>query len=195
MSTVPTASTTSTPRPPDARRRDFRTAVTIGVSLDGFIAREDGDIAWLTTRGEAAGDTGYEAFMAGIDTLAMGRKTYEKVLTFGFWPFEGKRVMVLSTTLDDADPRVTVHRSLDALLDALTAAGARSVYVDGGRLVRTFLREGLLDELTITTAPVLIGSGIPLFGEPGERGGRDIALTLRSARTLGAGFTQATYAL
>ncbi|MFD3802023.1 dihydrofolate reductase family protein [Streptomyces sp. NPDC058611] len=183
---------TSTAHPPNVRRRAFRTAVTIGVSLDGFIAREDGDIDWLTTRGEEAGDTGYDAFMAGIDTLAMGRKTYEKVLTFGFWPFEGKRVLVLSTTLTDGDPRVTVHRSLDALLDALTAAGARSVYVDGGRLVRTFLREGLLDELMITTAPVLIGSGIPLFG---ELGGRDVALTLRSTRALGAGFTQATYAL
>ncbi|MGW7103979.1 dihydrofolate reductase family protein [Streptomyces sp. NPDC054838] len=169
--------------------RSFRTAVTIGISLDGFIARPDGDIEWLTTRGEAAGDTGYEEFMAGVDTLAMGRNTYEKVLTFGFWPYEGKRVTVLSTTLTADDPRVTVYRSLGELLTGLTEQGAKSVYVDGGRMVRTFLREGLLDELTLTTAPVLLGSGLPLFGALDE----DVELTLREFRALGAGFTQARY--
>ncbi|MBT2480428.1 dihydrofolate reductase family protein [Streptomyces sp. ISL-94] len=173
-------------------KRTFRTAVTIGVSLDGFIARPDGDIEWLTSRGEEAGDTGYTDFIAGIDTLAMGRNTYEKVLTFGFWPYEGKRVVVLSTTLATDDARITVYRSLDELLAGLTAAGAKNVYVDGGRMVQTFLREGLLDELTVTTAPVLIGSGIPLFG---ELDGRDVELTLQSAKALGAGFTQATYTL
>ncbi|MFJ4778711.1 dihydrofolate reductase family protein [Streptomyces sp. NPDC088762] len=173
--------------------RTFRTAVTIGVSLDGFIARPDGDIEWLTGYSEEeVGDTGYQEFMAGIDTLAMGRNTYEKVLTFGFWPYEGKRVAVLSTTLTTDDARITVYRSLDELLAGLTDSGAENVYVDGGRMVQTFLREGLLDELTITTAPVLIGSGIPLFG---ELGGKDIRLTLQSAKALGAGFTQATYAL
>ncbi|MFE1788510.1 dihydrofolate reductase family protein [Streptomyces sp. NPDC059525] len=172
--------------------RTFRTAVTVGVSLDGFIARPDGDIDWLTSRGEQADDTGYEAFMAGIDTLAMGRNTYEKVLTFGFWPYEGKRVAVLSGTLATDDPRVTVLPSLGALLAWLTAEGAENVYVDGGRTVQTFLREGLLDELTVTTAPVLIGEGIPLFG---GLGGRDVELTLRSAKALGGGFTQATYAV
>ncbi|MGW6820131.1 dihydrofolate reductase family protein [Streptomyces sp. NPDC055005] len=169
--------------------RTFRTAVTIGVSLDGFIARSDGDIEWLTSRGEEAGDSGFEEFMAGIDTLAMGRNTYEKVLTFGFWPYEGKRVAVLSTTLTADDPRITVHRTLDDLLAALTAQGAKNVYVDGGLIVQTFLREGLLDELTLTTAPVLLGSGIPLFGPLHA----DVDLTLDSAKALGGGFTQATY--
>ncbi|WP_324616785.1 hypothetical protein [Streptomyces sp. XY332] len=82
---------------PEAAERSFRTLVYIGTSLDGFIARPDGDIDWLNERGAQAGDMGYEAFMAGIDTLVMGRNTYEKVLTFGFWPYEGKRVAVLST--------------------------------------------------------------------------------------------------
>ncbi|MFD7261717.1 dihydrofolate reductase family protein [Streptomyces sp. NPDC059874] len=180
----------STPTP---QERAFRTAVTIGVSLDGFIARTDGDIEWLTSYAEEeVGDTGYTEFMAGIDTLAMGRNTYEKVLTFGFWPYEGKRVAVLSTTLNSDDERITVYRSLDELLAGLTTAGAKSVYVDGGKIVQTFLREGLLDELTVTTAPVLIGSGIPLFG---ALAGQDVRLALRSTRALGAGFTQATYAI
>lgn len=141
--------------------RPFRTSVTIGVSLDGFIARPDGDIEWLTMRGAQAGETGYQEFMEGIDTLALGRHTYEKVLSFGFWPYEGKRVAVLSTGLTTDDPRVTVHRSLPELLAALTEQGARHVYVDGGKMIQTFLREDLLDELIITTAPVLIGEGLP----------------------------------
>ncbi|MEV7612451.1 dihydrofolate reductase family protein [Streptomyces sp. NPDC089799] len=199
MTTIPatTADTTTataaatTPATSAPAGRSFRTATTLGVSLDGYIARPDGDIDWLTERGAEAGDTGFEEFMAGIDTLAMGRNTYEKVLTFGFWPYEGKHVAVLSTTLEADDPRISVHRSLPELLAALTERGAENVYVDGGVTVQTFLREDLLDELTLTTVPVLIGSGLPLFGELD----RDVDLTLRSARTLGAGFTQATYAV
>ncbi|MCB5178449.1 dihydrofolate reductase family protein [Streptomyces antimicrobicus] len=171
--------------------RAFRTAATAGVSLDGFIARPDGDIEWLTTRGAQAGETGYLEFMAGIDTLALGRKTYEKVLTFGFWPYDGKRVAVLSTTLTTDDPRVTVHRTLDDLLAHLASCGAERVYVDGGQLIQTFLREDLLDEITLTTAPVLIGSGIPLFGPLDQ----DLDLRLTAAKVLDAGFMQTTYAV
>ncbi|MET9695951.1 dihydrofolate reductase family protein [Streptomyces sp. NPDC006529] len=171
--------------------RPFRTAVTIGVSLDGFIARPDGDIEWLTMRGAQAGDTGYEEFMAGIDTLALGRNTYEKVLTFGFWPYGDKRVAVLSTGLITDDPRVTVYRSLAELLAGLAEQGARKVYVDGGKMIQTFLREGLLDELVITTAPVLIGEGLPLFGALD----RDVDLQLTAAKVLDAGFMQTTYAV
>ncbi|MFI5981594.1 dihydrofolate reductase family protein [Streptomyces sp. NPDC051555] len=181
---LPTAGAAPTGRP-------FRTAATIGVSLDGFIARPDGDIEWLTLRGAQAGETGYLEFMAGIDTLALGRRTYEKVLTFGFWPYEGKRVVVLSTGLTTDDPRVTVHRSVAELLAGLTEHGARKVYVDGGRTIQTFLREGLLDELIITTAPVLIGEGLPLFGALD----RDIDLQLTAAKVLDAGFMQTTYAV
>ncbi|MFK0050367.1 dihydrofolate reductase family protein [Streptomyces sp. NPDC090741] len=178
--------TSSTPEAPE---RAFRTLVYIGTSLDGFIARPDGDIDWLNERGARAGDMGYEAFMAGIDTLVMGRNTYEKILTFGFWPYEGKRVAVLSTQLTTDDANVTVYRSLDALLEGLATEGAKNVYVDGGQIVQTFLREGILDELIITTAPVLLGAGFPLFG----RLDRDIDLAHRETRALGAGFVQSIY--
>lgn len=178
--------TSSTPEAPE---RAFRALVYIGTSLDGFIARPDGDIEWLNERGAQAGDMGYEAFMAGIDTLVMGRNTYEKILTFGFWPYEGKRVAVLSTQLTTDDANVTVYRSLDAVLEGLATGGAKNVYVDGGQIVQTFLREGILDELIITTAPVLLGTGIPLFG----RLDRDIGLAHRETRALGAGFVQSIY--
>ncbi|TWD79760.1 dihydrofolate reductase [Kribbella amoyensis] len=168
----------------------FHAAVFIAVSLDGFIAREDGSIDWLTERGEQAGDTGYDEFVATVDTMVMGRATYEKVLTFGTWPYEGKQVEVLSTTLPaDVDERIIVHRTLDGLVETLNDRGAQRIYVDGGRLIQTFLRAGLLNELTITTAPVLLGRGLPLFGDlDGE-----IELNHNATRTLKAGFVQSDY--
>ncbi|MEU4287000.1 dihydrofolate reductase family protein [Kribbella sp. NPDC026596] len=170
----------------------FHAAVFIATSLDGYIARPDGSIDWLTERGEQAGDTGYDEFMASIDTVVLGRNTYEKVLSFDFWPYEGKQVEVLSTTLDpDADERVIVHRTLDGLVETLNDRGAQRVYADGGAVIQTFLRAGLLNELTITTAPVLLGAGIPLFGDLPA----DIPLTHNATRTLKAGFTQSDYTL
>jgi dihydrofolate reductase len=168
----------------------FHAAVFIATSLDGYIARPDGSIGWLTERGEQAGDTGYDEFMAPIDTVVMGRSTFEKVLTFGFWPYEGKHVEVLSTTLDPAvDERVIVHRTLDGLVETLADRGAQRIYADGGKVIQTFLRAGLLDELTITTAPVLIGSGLRLFGDLDQ----DITLVHNATRTLKAGFVQSDY--
>ncbi|TDD21456.1 dihydrofolate reductase [Kribbella turkmenica] len=170
----------------------FHAAVFIATSLDGYIARPDGSIDWLTERGEQAGDTGYDEFMASVDTVVLGRNTYEKALTFGFWPYEGKHVEVLSTTLAaDADERILVHRTLDALVETLNDRGAKRVYTDGGRVIQTFLRAGLLNELTITTAPVLLGAGIPLFGELEA----DITLTHNATRTLSAGFIQSDYTI
>lgn len=175
-------------------RQPFTVSVFIATSLDGFIARPDGDLDWLTSRGEQAGDMGYQEFMATIDTVVLGRATYEKVLTFGAeqWPYGGKHVAVLSTRLDGgADPRVTVYRDLDRLVRGLAERGTKSVYADGGQVVQSFLRAGLVHELTITTAPVLLGSGLPLFGPLDG----DIALTHRSTTVHGAGFVQTTYAV
>ncbi|MFG1694588.1 dihydrofolate reductase family protein [Nonomuraea sp. NPDC049309] len=172
--------------------RAFTAAAFAGVSLDGFIARDDGDLHWLTSRGEAAGDYGYDAFIEGIDTVVMGRGTYEPARAFDPWPHEGRHVAVLSTTLPlDADPRISVHRDLGDLLRALHERGAKSVYVDGGQVIRAFLRAGLLDELTITTVPVLIGTGVPLFGPLG----RDVPLRHVTTKVLGAGVVQSTYAV
>lgn len=170
----------------------FHAAAFIATSLDGYIARPDGSIDWLTERGEQAGDTGYDEFMSSIDTVVLGRKTYELVLTFDFWPYDGKQVEVLSTTLaPDADERVIVHRTLDALVETLDDRGAHRVYTDGGTTIQTFLRAGLLNELTITVAPVLLGSGIRLFGDLDA----DVPLTHNATRTLKAGFTQSDYTI
>ncbi len=169
-------------------KRDWTGRVFIGMSVDGFIARLDDDLEWLTSRGDQAGDTGFESFMATIDHMVMGRGTYEKVLESGFWAYDGKRMLVLSSTLESTDPRIQVVRSLTEARVILDAS-ARSVYVDGGQVVQAFLREGLIDELTITRVPVLIGEGKPLFGALPE----DIDLALVENLTLGAGLTQARY--
>ncbi|MGY1809579.1 dihydrofolate reductase family protein [Blastococcus sp. SYSU D00669] len=185
MSTTTSPRTSSTSRP-----RPFTGAVFIATSLDGYIARPDGDIDWLTSRAEGAGETGYDAFLAGIDHLVMGRGTYEKALSFDEWPYAGRPVAVLSSTLtDDADPRISVHGTVGDLVDHLVAAGARRVYVDGGRVVQSLLAAGLVHELTITTAPVLLGDGLPLFG----RLPREVSLVHQVTTVLGAGFVQSTY--
>nr|WP_179578610.1 dihydrofolate reductase family protein [Leifsonia psychrotolerans] len=165
-------------------------SVFIGISLDGFIARENGELDWLTESAAALGDTGYDDFMASVDTLVIGRNTYETIQAFGEWPYAGKRVLVLSSTVRAVTaPDATVHATLDDIVEVLNRDGARRAYVDGGATIQSFLRAGLLTDLTITHAPVLLGSGVPLFG-PLER---DVQLTLTGMRELGAGFTQTTY--
>jgi dihydrofolate reductase len=162
----------------------------LATSVDGFIAREDGTLDWLIGRGEALGDTGYDDFFASIDALVMGRGTYDVVKDFDEYPYAGKRILILSTSLESAEwPDSSVHRTLDDVLETLTREGITRVYADGGKTVSTFLRAGLLSEITISVAPVLIGCGIPLFGQLES----DIELELTATRDLGSGFTQSTY--
>lgn len=178
--------------------RDWTGRVFIGASLDGFIARPDGDIGWLTDPGPGPDHAaitsstevaGWETFFPSVDHLVMGRGTYEKVLTFGFWPYEGKQVIVLSTTLNVRDDRITVARTLDEAVRALDGAGADQVYVDGGQVIQAFLRADLIDELTIGWAPILIGGGLPLFGLLDT----DIALSLVANNASESGMVHATY--
>ncbi|GAB7036500.1 MULTISPECIES: dihydrofolate reductase family protein [Catenuloplanes] len=170
----------------------FTATVFIGTSLDGFIARPDDDIAWLTSRGERAGDMGFGAFLDSVDAVVMGRNTYRQAVSFGEenWPYGDRHVGVLSTTLaDDADPRVTVYRDLDGLVADLDARGLRHVYPDGGRLIQSLLRAGRVDAFIISIAPVLIGAGHRLFGELPT----DVPLRLDSATDVGGGFAQLRY--
>lgn len=160
--------------------RTWMGRVFIGVSLDGMIARRGGDIGWLTDQpagrdhvpGREGPDApaGYEDFMAGIDHIVMGRGTYDKVLTFGFWPYESKQVIVVSTTLTEVEVEgVQLAGSVGQACGLLDAQDAGGVYVDGGQLIQESLRRDLIDELTISVAPVLIGDGLPLFGSlPGD---------------------------
>jgi dihydrofolate reductase len=180
--------------------RDWTGRVFIGASLDGFIARPGGEIDWLTspapgprhasvTSSKAALD--WETFFPGIDHIVTGRGTYEKVLTFDVWPYGGKRVIVLSATLPADDARITVARSMEEALRELAGSAADQVYVDGGKVIQAFLRAGLIDEISIGWAPVLIGDGLPLFGFLDH----DIQLSLTATNASDSGMIHATYAV
>ena len=171
-------------------------SVYIATSLDGFIARPDGDIDWLTAAGtlEEGEDYGYHAFMDTINALVMGRKTFEKVRSFESpWPYGDTRVIVMSRT-DTSWPDLpsTVERFAGTpheLIDTLANEGLQRLYIDGGRLIQSFLRAGLITDLTITRIPVLIGAGIPLFGDLDA----DIALTHVNTTPYPNGLVQSIY--
>lgn len=173
-----------------------RAAVFIATSLDGFIAREDGGIDWLLQRHAripAGEDCGYAAFMAGIDRIVMGRHSFEQVLSFDPWPYD-KPVLVLSrrgvTVPPALQDRVAVTAEAPrALLERLGAEGVGGVYVDGGLVIQAFLRDGLVDELTVTTIPVLLGQGRALFGALPA----DVDLELVSSRAWDFGFVQSRW--
>ncbi|MDQ3157709.1 MAG: dihydrofolate reductase family protein [Actinomycetota bacterium] len=183
-------------------QRTWSGRVFIGVSLDGMIARPDHNLDWLTdppaNPNHAPGHEGpacppdYDGFMADIDHLVMGRRTYQKILTFDGWPYAAKQVIVLGTSLKrDSDDRITICHGIDETVDLLNTRNAHGVYVDGGQVVQEFLRHDLIDELIIGTAPVLIGDGIPLFGSLS----RDVRLTHLGTSFGDSGMTSTRYAV
>lgn len=172
-------------------------SVFIATSLDGFIARSDGSIDWLNqanksvTPGE---DCGYGKFMANVDALVMGRKTFEQVLTFDSWPYGLTPVVVLSrrgiTLRPDLPPGISVsNQTPSALVASLSERGAKKIYVDGGLTIQSFLAAGLIDDITITVIPVVLGSGRPLFGELPA----DLRLAHEGTTTFEFGFVQIQY--
>ena len=173
----------------DAR---MKASVFCGASVDGFIARADGALDFLPDDPEPHG---YDEFIAGVDTVVMGRKTFEIVLSFGTWPFT-KRVVVLSSRpldLSVASGRGGIVEQMDGepaeILQRLAASGAQSLYVDGGVTIQRFLRAGLIDRLIVTRVPVLIGDGIPLFGSLPQ----DVRLRHVATRTFLSGLVQSEY--
>jgi dihydrofolate reductase len=142
-------------------------SVFVGTSVDGFIARPNGDLDFLPAGGGEP--HGYDEFIASVDALVIGRKTFETVLGFAAWPYGDKRVVVLSSRpVDFSGVRGGVVEQMGGppaeIVSKLAASGAHHLYVDGGITVQGFLRAGLVQRLIITRVPVLIGDGIPLFG-------------------------------
>jgi dihydrofolate reductase len=141
--------------------------VFVGTSLDGYIARPNGALDFLPPGGGEP--HGYDEFIASVDAIVIGRKTFETVLTLGPWPYGSKRVVVLSSWPVDLsvvkDGVVEQMAGPPAeIISRLAASGAHHLYVDGGITIQQFLRAGLIQRLIITRVPVLIGDGIPLFG-------------------------------
>jgi dihydrofolate reductase len=168
-----------------------KASIFIGTSLDGFIARVNGDLDFLPAGGGEP--HGYDEFIATVDALVIGRKTFETVLRFNTWPYGEKPVFVLSTrTLASAPLGAAVERlSGDPaeIVSQLDARGIQHVYVDGGITIQRFLQAGLIQRLIITRVPVLIGAGIPLFGALQ----RDIVLRHIGTRQYASGLVQSEY--
>ena len=169
--------------------------VFIATSLDGFVARPDHQLDWLTSIDTRGQDMGYDTFMASVDGIVMGRGSFETVCGFPEWPYK-KPVVVMSRSLTDADlpealrGRVRLSRlEPAAVMQMLEDEGWSRVYVDGGALVQSFLRDGLIADLIVTTAPVLIGAGKRLFGALNE----DMMLETSSVTQFECGMVQTHY--
>ncbi len=176
----------------------MKCSVFIAASVDGFIARLDGGIDWLFNpeyaADDGAGPFGYAEFIASVDVLVMGRNSFEKVLSFPTWPYEKTPVIVLSTrelTIPEhLAGTVTVENSTpQELVARLESEGRTHLYIDGGVTIQRFLQAKLIDEMTITRIPVLLGEGIPLFGFVGE----DVQLIHRKTLSFDNGFVQTRY--
>lgn len=171
----------------------LKASVFIGTSLDGYIARPDGALDFLPPGGGEP--HGYDEFFASVDALVIGRKTYETVLAFDTWPYGGKPVFVLSTRPIAPPPSGASVESMSGspsdIAARLAARGVRHVYVDGGETIQRFLAEGLIQRLIVTRVPVLIGSGIPLFGALTK----DIRLRHVKTRSYASGLVQSEYAV
>lgn len=169
-----------------------RVSVYIATSLDNFIARDDGGLDWLEDVQDAGGgDYGYAGFMATVDVVVLGRSTYDAVRTFDTWPFAGKRVIVLTNRrLVPAFGETPYAGALGVLMDQLGADGAQRVYLDGGATIRQGLDEGIVDDMTLSIVPVLLGNGRPLFtrGLPGS------LWVLTGAESHATGLVQIRYA-
>jgi dihydrofolate reductase len=173
----------------------MKISVYIATTVDGFIAREDGDVSWLDEYNQGSDeDYGFGSFFASVDCLVMGRKTFEKVLSFDEWGYAGKRVVVLShgevEIPDDLASSVEcMSGSPVQIVERLSRRGFEHLYIDGGTTIRGFLAAGLVETLVLTRVPLLLGSGIPLFGDLTE----EIPLRHVSTQQYPTGLVQSEY--
>ena len=170
----------------------MKVSVFVGISVDGFMARPNGDLDFLP---EGGGEPhGYDEFIASVDCIVLGRKSFEKVLTFQLWPYGDKRVAVLSgSPVDLAAAKGGKVEQLAGtpaeIVSILSTSGARHLYIDGGITIQRFLRAGLIQRLIITRVPVLIGEGVPLFGSLPA----DVRLEHVATRHYQSGLVQSEY--
>ena len=169
----------------------MKATVFIGTSLDGFIARVNGAFDFLPPGGGEP--HGYEEFMATVDALVIGRKSFETIRAFDPWPYGEKPVFVLSTMPLGTAPAGAVVERMSGTpaenVSQLRARGIRHIYVDCGITIQRFLQAGLIQRLIITRVPVLIGTGIPLFGAVPS----DIFLKHVGTRQYASGLVQSEY--
>ncbi|MHB2264867.1 dihydrofolate reductase family protein [Aliihoeflea sp. PC F10.4] len=169
--------------------------IFIATSLDGFIARENGEIDWLLKHDQAGEDHGYDDFISDIDVIVMGRGTYESVRSMGDW-FYTRPVLVLSARLAREEVPLALKDKVrfsdgspERAMAMLQSEGVKRAYVDGGRVIRSFLERDMISDMVITRVPILLGTGRPLFG--GCQ--RDLPLAHKGTRSFPSGLVQSRY--
>lgn len=168
--------------------------VYIAASIDGFIATPEGGVDWLADiPNRDHSDFGFAAFMARMDAVLMGRRTFEKVLSFGEWPYD-KPVFVASRKLDGVpdgfgDKAEIVRGTPESLVRQMKRRECVNLYIDGGQLIQSFLREDLIDEMIVTRVSTLLGNGIPLFGSLPA----NLKFTVRAAEVLNSRLVKQHY--
>ena len=174
----------------------MKVSAYIATSLDGYIARPNGDINWLMEADDSGGkeDYGYKEFSDTVDCMVMGRNSMEMVMGFPEWPYEGKRVVVMSNTLKEVasqlQNKVELYSgSLTELVTRLKNDGCKRLYIDGGKTIQSFINEELITDVTITKIPILLGEGLSLFGKTKH----DIKLNHIETKSYASGFVKSTY--
>ncbi len=168
----------------------------IATSLDGYIARPNGQLDWLenATEKDSKQDFGYFDFMRNVDCVVLGRNTFEKVVSFPEWSYKNQRVVVLSKTMKNAPnhleyPVDFFSGKVELLAVELQNLGVKKAYIDGGVTIQSFINAKLLDDIIVTQIPILIGRGISLFG----KGFDDVKLELLKSNAFDNGFVQSHY--
>ena len=139
----------------------------IAMSLDGYIARPDGDISFLDEMNQEGEDYGYSAFIETVDTVILGRKTYEKLISMGVEsPYGDRNVFVLTHSPRLAPKNISYYSgSLSELISSIRIQPGKHIYCDGGaETIAQLIQENLVDEMIISIVPILLGNGIRLFG-------------------------------
>jgi len=183
----------------------MKCSVYIATSVDGFIAKPDGNVDWLHTAGNLEADMGtedmgFKAFMDSVDCMIMGRKCMEMIsnmeLTPEQWFYGDMRIVVLSNTVtevpDNLKGKVEMYSGdINSLVATLEKEGFKHAYIDGGKTIQSFINLQLIDEIIITKVPVLLGEGIPLFGKTLK----DIKLEKAKASAFANDFVQEKYSV
>lgn len=184
----------------------MKCSVYIATSADGYIATSDGDVDWLHTAGNfEAGmsenpDMGFDEFIASVDCMIMGRKCMDAIAGFNLtpeqWPYGDTKIYVLSNTMKE--PPENLRNKVEMysgdilkLISQLKSSGYKHAYIDGGTTITNFINLQLLNEMTITKAPIILGKGIPLFSELNK----SIKLTNIEATVFPNGFIQERFIL
>lgn len=172
-------------------KREF--ILYIAMSLDGYIARKDGSIDWLSGHEEVEEDIGYEEFLSNIDTVIMGRTTYEQIiheLSVDVWPYENQKSYVITSKSHPTNEHVTFVQDIEELIYKLQKETGKGIWIVGGsKIVSYFMKHQLIDQFQIAIMPTILGEGIPLFS---YKGGEGCPLRLVKSKVVN-GITLQTY--